>query len=102
MTPEVHLIERMGHVRTVDRTTDRYESEWWAIPPATAAKLVGGRIYLHKAQDKPSFFGGTITGYRVETEGEWAGRVIFAFTRDAAGKGVLSRGGWGNEKKYVW
>jgi hypothetical protein len=92
----------MGHVRTIDSSAGLYESEWWAIPAATATKLVGGRIYLHKAQDKPSFFGGTITGYRIETQGDWVGRVIFSFTCDTAGKGVVSRGGWGNEKKYVW
>jgi len=92
----------MGHVRTVDSAAGICESEWWAIPPETAEKLLGGRIYLHKEQDKPSFFGGTITAYRIETHGEWTGRLIFTFTRDLAGKGVVSRGGWGNEKKYVW
>ena len=92
----------MGHVRAVDPAAGIYESEWWAIAPETAERLVGGRIYLHKGQDKPSFFGGTITASRVETEGQWAGRIIFTFTRDAAGKGVVSRGGWGNEKKFVW
>jgi hypothetical protein len=102
MAAALHLIERMGHVRAVDSAAGLYESEWWAIPPETAEKLVGGRLYLHKAQDKPSFFGGTISSYRVESNGEWAGRIIFSFTRDAAGKGVISRGGWGNEKKYVW
>jgi hypothetical protein len=102
MAAAIHLIERMGHVRTVDASTGMYESEWWAIPASTAKRLVGGRIYLHKGQDKPSFFGGVITGYRIEAEGEHSGRVIFAFTRDAAGKGVVSRGDWGNEKKYVW
>ena len=102
MNSAVHLIERMGHVRTVDSAAGIYVSEWWAIPPETAEKLVGGRIYLHKAQDKPSFFGGTITGFKVETEGEWIGRIIFDFKRDASCIGVVSRGNWGNEKKYVW
>ena len=102
MTAAIHLIEHMGHVRSIDSSGGKYESEWWAIPPDTADKLIGGRIYLHKAQDKPSFFGGTITGYRVETEGLWIGRIFFAFTRVLAGKGVLSRGNWVYEKNYVW
>ncbi len=102
MTAALHLIEKMGHVSSVDLAAGIYESGWWAIPPETAEKLLGGWIYLHKAQDKPSFFGGTITAYRIVTNGEWTGRLIFTFTHYPAGKGVLSSGGWGNEKKYVW
>ena len=96
----VHFIERMGHVRCLDKAQSLYESGWWAISEQTAQELVGGRLYLHKAQDKPSFFGGTIQSCRVETEGEWPGRVLFTFVADLAGKGVRAgKDGWGMERK---
>ena len=65
MAGDIHLIERMGHMTCLDRATALWESGWWAVSPDTASKLVGGRIFFHKAQDKPSFFGGRITEFRV-------------------------------------
>ena len=96
----VHFIERMGHVQCLDKSKQLYESGWWAVSEQTAQELIGGRLHLHKAQDKPSFFGGTILSYRVETEGDWPGRVLFTFIADLAGKGVRTgKDGWGMERK---
>ena len=100
MAISVHFIERMGHVVCLDKSKHLYESGWWAMSESAAQELVGGRLYLHKAQDKPSFFGGTILSYRVETQGDWPGRILFSFTADLAGKGVRAgRDGWGMERK---
>lgn len=101
-TSAVHLIERMGHMRCLDKATGLWESGWWAISPTTARQLVGGHIYFHKAQDRPSYFGGLITSSRVETDGEWSGRILFTFNTGAEFKGVRAgTGGWGMEKKLV-
>jgi hypothetical protein len=102
MAVGIHFIERMGHMKRIDKDTATWESGWWAVAPETAAKLVGGHIYFHKAQDKPSFFGGTISAYRVETEGEWPGRIVFTFVFSPEFRGVRAgREGWGMEKKIV-
>ncbi|MCS3744951.1 hypothetical protein FHY18_000481 [Xanthomonas arboricola] len=99
---DLHLIERMGHMTCLDKQTALWESGWWAISPETASLLVGGRIYFHKAQDKPSFFGGRIVESRVETEGSWPGRVLFKFIAGQEFKGVRAgRDGWSMEKKLV-
>ena len=103
MSGDIHLIERMAHMTCLDRASATWESGWWAVSTDTAAKLVGGRIFFHKAQDKPSFFGGRITKYRVETEGEWPGRIVFTFAAGQEFKAVKAgRDGWGMEKKVVF
>jgi hypothetical protein len=93
----------MGHMRCLDKASALWESGWWAIAPETAQKLVGGHIYFHKAQDKPSFFGGRITAARVETEGNWPGRIVFTFVTGLEFKGVRAgSSGWGMEKKLIF
>jgi len=57
-----------------------YESGYWSVPESVAANLT--RIYLHRAQSAPSFFGGEITGYRVQPNGQWMGRIVFEFLPD--------------------
>jgi len=102
MTGDIHLIERIGNMKCIDKNIALWESGWWAVSTEKAEKLIGGRIFFHKAQDKPSFFGGKITKYRIETEGEWVGRILFSFTTGMEFKGVTtSREGWGMEKKFV-
>ena len=102
MSGDIHFIERMGHMKCIDRDLATWESSWWAVAPETAEKLVGGRIFFHKEQDKPPFFGGQITSYRVETEGEWLGRIIFTFVFSIVFRGIpADREGWSNEKKIV-
>lgn len=103
MPGDIHLIERMGHMKCLDKPSALWESRWWAVSTETAERLVGGRIFFHKAQDKPSFFGGNITGYSVETEGQWTGRVIFTFVTGLEFKGVKAGNtGWGMEKKIMF
>jgi hypothetical protein len=102
MPGDIHFIERLGDIKRIDKESAIWESGWWAVVQETAEKLIGGRIFFHKAQDKPSFFGGTVTSYRVETEGALAGRLIFTFTFSPEFRGVRAgRDGWGMEKKVV-
>ena len=103
MTPTIHLIEDLGNMKMLNKANFEWESGWWAVAPETAEKLIGGHIYFHKKQAEPSFFGGLILGYRIETTGEWVGRVIFRFKTGLEFKGIKAgSSGWGMEKKIVW
>jgi hypothetical protein len=98
MAGDIHFIERMDHMTCLDKSTALWESGWWAISSDTASKLVGGRIFFHKAQDKPSFFGGRI----IETESNWPGRILFKFIAGQEFRGVRTgRDGWSMVKKIV-
>jgi hypothetical protein len=101
--PSLHLVERLNNVHPVADARGEYESGYWATSKDTAERLVGGDIYLHKAQDKPSHFGGKIISYRFEQDGEFDGRIIFRFRASIAHKGVRTGPEkWGNEKKIEW
>lgn len=103
MGGSIHLIEKMGHIKKLDSKSQRWESGWWALSEETADRLCGGHIYFHKSQGKPAFFGGVIENYRVETQGEWTGRIIFSFVAEAQAKGkAAGKEGWSMEKKIVW
>jgi hypothetical protein len=103
MPGDIHFIERIGNIKRIDKDSATWESGWWAVAPETADKLIGGCIFFHKAQVKPSFFGGTLTSYRVEANGEWSGRLLFTFIFSPEFRGVRTgRDGWGMEKKLVW
>lgn len=102
MAGDIHFIERMKNMIQLDKKAALWESGWWAVSPDTASRLVGGRIFFHAAQADPSYFGGRITGFRVETEGKWPGRIVFKFIATPEFKGVKAgREGWGMEKKII-
>ena len=103
MTSAIHLIEDLGNMKIIDKTNAEWESGWWAVSAETAEKLVGGDIYFHKKQIEPSFFGGRILSYRIETSGECIGRIIFKFKTGLEFKGIRAGvSGWGMEKKIIW
>ena len=80
-----------------------WTSGFWAVPEATAQKLIGGMIYFHKRQDTRSMRGGEIVGYEVVKDDEYAGRIVFRFREDSSARGKLTgREGWAMEKKIVW
>ena len=59
----IHLVEPLNHfVKLKDNV---WESGSWGLDEDKAKKLVGGEIYFHKKRQEPSFYGGTILGYRV-------------------------------------
>lgn len=102
MADSIHLIEKLKNFCCLDKATNLWESPCWAVSEKQADALVGGQIFFHKHQIEPSYYGGTITGYRVGTEGDCEGRIIFQFIATAAGKGVKTRKeGWGMEKKII-
>ncbi|MCZ4305571.1 hypothetical protein O4G98_12575 [Zoogloeaceae bacterium G21618-S1] len=104
--PELHLIERGQHkenLRCIDKTNKEWESGNWVVSEETAEKLIGGHIFLHKGQDKPSHFGGVILSFHSQKCGQDAGRIAFRFRAGIEFKGIpTDRSGWGNEKKIVW
>ena len=106
--PKIHLIEKLGNFHTIDKENREYESFCWAVTEAQAAKLVGGQIYFHKAQDKLSHYGGTILSYRVLPEDangpyEVPGRIVFKFKATLDCKDVnAGKDDWSMEKKFVW
>lgn len=86
----------------VDKESKTYESGYWSLSEDLAKSIIGGNIYFHKAQDKASYFGGTITGYRLCNTDEYSGRVIFSFIASRSHKDIkTARSGWSMEKKIV-
>lgn len=73
----IHLICRGG--QTVRKVGDLWESGNWDISTRDAERLVGGRLFLHEAKPKRSYFGGEVVGYyRVEDAGvAHEDRVVF-------------------------
>lgn len=102
--PTIHFVERLNNLKKLPDQSGDWESGYWVVAEQTAAKLVGGDIYLHPGQQEPSRFGGTIVSYRVhKSEDDLNGRVVFRFTPTMGHKGVKAGAdGWGNEKKIVW
>lgn len=98
----IHFIEKIGNFKRPDKDSQVYESCCWVLSEETAAGLVGGMAYFHKAQDKPSYFGGRVTGCRKVEEGDNAGRFIVIFEAGMEGKDVKTGPkGWANEKKIT-
>jgi hypothetical protein len=104
--PAVHFVERLNNVHRVPDAPGEWESGYWVVSEETAARLVGGDLYLHFGQGEPSHFGGRIISYRVyrdDTGSEIDGRILFRIRPSLEYKGVVTeRQGWGNEKKFVW
>lgn len=100
MPERIHFIEKANLIRKVEGRV--HESGYWDIKPETAAELVGKDIYFHKKQKEPSFFGGKILDYKLETAGEYIGRIIFRFEFTPAHRNVSAGSeGWSYEKKIV-
>ena len=72
-----------------------WESGYWKVSESQAKAYLRKRLYLHKKQAAPSYFGGEVVGYRWE---KWQGqpRVGFQFelTNDMKGQYAPSRS-WG-------
>ena len=98
----IHLIEKRGLIRLLDLATDEYESGFWSLGSEKAQSLVGGDVYFHRARANPSFFGGRVLGYRIQAEGEFAGRVVLRLRSEMGHQGVKTGStGWSLEKKIV-
>ncbi|WP_143072555.1 MULTISPECIES: hypothetical protein [unclassified Variovorax] len=82
-----------------------WRSGHWHVSVETAEQLIGKSIWIHEKQRGPSHFGGTITGYFMESYpgSHFDSYAVFLFVPDINHKGVkTSSEGWGQEKKYVY
>jgi hypothetical protein len=105
--PAIHLIEKAGTaqgLKPINFAAGLWSSGYWKVAEDTAAKLVGGDIYLHTAWSALSHFGGTITSYSVHSAPgtDVDGRIIFAFTSSPACKEVKAPRGAAGEKRIAW
>jgi hypothetical protein len=103
--PAIHVIHKddrsLPQITPITPGANVYRSGNWVVSEESAAGLVGGKIYFHRAKAKPSFFGGKITDFEKIPDGEAAGRVIFTFEFEEGCRGVKTLPeGWGQEKKF--
>ncbi len=97
---DIHIVEPLNNfVKLQDKG---WESGWWNLDEDKAKELVGGEIYFHKKQQEPSFFGGTIMGYRIEQDIQYQGRIVFTFKYNAACRDVKTdKHGWSKKMKII-
>jgi hypothetical protein len=99
----IHLIEKKNLFKLIDKENNICESGYWHISKETADKLINGNIYLHKNQKEPSYCGGVILSYRIQSEGEYSGRKVFIFKALESHKNKeTGKTGWSMEKKIEW
>ena len=97
---KIHLLEPLNHfVKLQDNV---WESGWWKLDEEKAKKLVGGEIYFHKKRQEPSFYGGTILGYRINQDGEYQGKIIFKLQHRPSCRNVRTdKSGWKKDVKII-
>ena len=74
---KIHLVEKLNNFKMINNNI--WESSGWKLNESKAKKLIGGEIYFHKERQEPSFYGGTVKGYRVEQDGRNQGKIVFEF-----------------------
>ncbi len=96
----IHMVEPLN--KFVKLPDSSWESGWWNLDESKARELVGGEIYFHKKQQEPSFFGGTITGYRLDQDAPSQGKVAFTLQYNAACRNVRTdKNGWSKKMKII-
>jgi hypothetical protein len=97
---DVHILEPMNNF--VKLQDEGWESGWWSIDENKAKELVGGKIYFHKKRLDPSFFGGVITGYRIEQDVQYPGNIVFALQYNPECRNVRTdKNGWSKKMKII-
>lgn len=101
LTPAEHAGTAWGAtgVQLVDKAERRYCTGDWAIDPAKVQ--VGGRVYLHKAHDQESYFGGTVETVELAQGDYPRPRYKIYFRADEAGRGVKCRT-WGSASAVAY
>jgi hypothetical protein len=96
----IHLVEAKNHfVKLKDNV---WESGSWGLDDSQAKKLVGGEIYFHKKRQEPSFYGGTILGYRIHPDGEFQGKIVFQLQHSLSCRNIRTdKSGWSKDIKIV-
>ena len=102
----IHLIRKndptLPQIEIVDRTEGIWKSGHWYLPEDKARGLIGKRIYFHRLQSEPSFFGGTILDVEVTQHGKYKGRIAFIFRYDKACRDCKTpKAGWSQEMKIT-
>jgi hypothetical protein len=96
----IHIVEPVNNF--VKLEDEEWESGWWSMDENNARELIGCKIYFHKKQQEPSFFGGIITGYRIEQDAQHPGCVAFTFQYDAGCRNVKTdKHGWTKKMKII-
>ncbi|MDC3106982.1 hypothetical protein OA512_01535 [SAR86 cluster bacterium] len=77
-------------LRPIDFENNIWISGYWYLKPENLKELIGGFIFLHRAQAKKSFFGGKVLEIiPVEREElKRSDRVDIKFTLDDSARGV--------------
>jgi hypothetical protein len=97
---KVHLLEPVNNF--IKLRDNIWECGWWKLEENKVQELIGSEIFFHKKRLEPSFYGGTIKGYRVEQEGPYQGRIVFEFEFQPACRNIKTDGtGWSMEMKIV-
>jgi len=97
----IHIVDQLDNLRRLKASSLDHEWECGrcAVDSDTAQKLVGADLFIHIGRGKPSIFGGKVTGFRVDGEGE----VIFRFEATNDHREIkTTRAGWAQDKKIVW
>ncbi|MCK9362574.1 MAG: hypothetical protein M0P74_03080 [Syntrophales bacterium] len=96
----IHLVEPLNHF--VKLNDNVWESGSWGVADDQAKKLVGGKIYFHKKRQDPSFYGGTILGYRIQPDGEYQGKIVFQLQHSQSCRNVRTgKSGWSKGIKIM-
>ncbi len=96
----IHLLENMSNFVKLD--DNDWESGWWNLDEGVVKKLVGGEIYFHKTRSTPSYYGGIITGYRIEQEGQYQGMIVFTLKHNLSCRNVKTGiRGWSRKIKII-
>jgi hypothetical protein len=94
----IHLVEPLDNFTKLQGNV--WESGCWAIDESKAQQLVGGDIYFHKTRPDPSYYGGTILGYRVEPDGNCQGMIVFKLEHCKSHRNVSTdKSGWSKGMK---
>ncbi len=97
---EIHVLEPLNNF--VKLQDEEWESGWWSMDENKAKELVGGEIYFHKKLLEPSFFGGRITGYRIEQDGHHQGSIVFTLQYNEECRDVKTdKYGWSKKMKII-
>jgi hypothetical protein len=96
----IHIIEPLNNF--VKLADDRWESGLLTVDESNAKKLVGGEIYFHKKRLEPSFFGGSITDYRINQDAQNQDKIVFTLQYNATCRNVKTdKYGWSKKMKMT-
>ena len=86
---QIHVIENTHNFSKLREYI--WECGWWKLDEDKAKILTGGNIYFHTKRSEPSFYGGSIRGYRVEQDQPRQGRTVFETERGLGRKKLTGR-----------